>query len=83
MRKVYLTGRSPRALLQRFRLWRCYARPVTFADLRRIAYDAKVNGGTAEDVFAAVIAEASVFGNTGAGKSATGNDSRHVAKVGG
>jgi hypothetical protein len=38
---VILTGRSPRALWQRWRLWRAYARPVTFADLRRIAYDAK------------------------------------------
>lgn len=27
---VYLTGRSPRALLQRLRLWLAYRRPVTF-----------------------------------------------------
>ena len=37
--KVYLTGRSPRALWQKFRLWRAYRRPVTYSDLRRIAHD--------------------------------------------
>ncbi|WP_414898823.1 hypothetical protein [Rhodovulum sp. YEN HP10] len=36
----YLTGNNPRALWQRFRLWRAYSRPVTFRDLRRVAYDA-------------------------------------------
>ncbi|WP_143540095.1 hypothetical protein [Rhodovulum sulfidophilum] len=38
--RAYLTGKRPRALWQRFRMWRAYRRPVTFEDLRRIAYDA-------------------------------------------
>lgn len=37
MKKFYHTGRSPRALWQRFRMWRAYRRPVTFYDLRKIA----------------------------------------------
>ena len=37
--KVYLTGRSPRALWQKFRFWRAYRRPVTYSDLHRIAHD--------------------------------------------
>lgn len=37
---IYLTGKSPRALWQRFRLWRAYNRPVTYRDLRRIAHAA-------------------------------------------
>lgn len=42
---VYLTGRSPRALWQRLRLWLAYRRPVTFRDLRRIAHDAAYRAG--------------------------------------
>jgi hypothetical protein len=80
---IYRTGRGLSALIQRLRLWRCYARPVTFADLRRIAYDAQAQGGTAEDVFAAVIAEAEapVFGGDGPGKSANGFAARPSANV--
>jgi len=37
--KTYLTGCTPRALWQRFCLWRAYRRPVTYNDLRRIAHD--------------------------------------------
>lgn len=38
--KVYLTGKSPRALWQRLRFWLTYSRPVTYRDLRRIAHAA-------------------------------------------
>lgn len=37
--ETYLTGKSPRALWQRFLIWRAHNRPVTFRDLRRIAHD--------------------------------------------
>lgn len=36
--KVYLTGKSSRALWQRFRLLMAYSRPVTYRYLRRVAY---------------------------------------------
>ncbi|ARC87891.1 hypothetical protein [Rhodovulum sp. MB263] len=38
--RAYWTGKRLRARWQRFRLWRAYRRPVTFEDLRRVAYDA-------------------------------------------
>ena len=41
--KFYLTGGGIRARWQRWRLARAYARPVTFADLRRAAYDCQHN----------------------------------------
>lgn len=63
-RRIYLTGRSPRALWQRLRFWIAYRRPVTFRALRRIAHDAQYRQGlqhpdpSAEAVFNAVIREA-------------------------
>ncbi|MBM2293470.1 hypothetical protein JQX09_15680 [Sulfitobacter pseudonitzschiae] len=36
--QTYLTGNGLRARWQRFRLWRAYRRPVTYADLRKIAH---------------------------------------------
>ncbi|WP_233270692.1 hypothetical protein [Chachezhania sediminis] len=63
-RRIYLTGRSPCALWKRLRFWIAYRRPVTFRDLRRIAYDAQYRQGlqhpdpSAEALFNAVIREA-------------------------
>lgn len=63
-RRIYLTGRSPRALWQRLRFWIAYRRPVTFRDLRRISHDATYRQGiqhpdpSAEAVFNAVVREA-------------------------
>lgn len=63
--KFYHTGRSPRALWQRFRIWRAYRRPVTYRDLRKIAHDAMYREGdyhrpdvAAEAVFDAVVRHA-------------------------
>jgi hypothetical protein len=43
--QIYLTGNSLRARWQRWRLRRAYARPVTFADLRKIADAAAYRDG--------------------------------------
>ena len=66
--KFYYTSFSPRALWQRWRLARAYARPVTFADLRRVSYDAARGDENRPDpaaakLFDAIIREAerSVF----------------------
>ena len=69
--KFYRTGWSPRALWQRWRLWRAYRRTVTWGDLRRVAYNCQQNGEdpnqpdpAAEKLFDAIIREAErpVFG---------------------
>jgi hypothetical protein len=56
------TGRTPRALWQRWRLWRAYNRPVTFRDLQHIAYDAarleEAGQSPARALFDAIVAEA-------------------------
>ncbi|MDF3606211.1 hypothetical protein PE067_08745 [Paracoccus sp. DMF-8] len=71
--KFYYTGRSPRALWQRFRMWRAYRRPVTFYDLRKITHDVVYRDGdyhrpdrAAEAVFMQVIhqAERPVWGKS-------------------
>lgn len=63
--KFYHTGCSPRALWQRFCMWRAYRRPVTFRDLRKITHAAVYRDGdyhrpdkAAEVVFNAVIRQA-------------------------
>lgn len=49
MTRIYLIGNSPRALLHRFRMWRAYRRPVSFADLRRITADMRYQDGPKMD----------------------------------
>lgn len=69
--KMYLTGNTLRAVWQRWRLHRAYARPVTYADLRKIAHNAAYRDGdlrngdaSAEAIFDVVcdLAERPVFG---------------------
>ena len=61
-RAVILTGWSPRAVWQRWRIRRAYSRPVTFRDLRRIAYDADLREErgqlAAQAIFDATVCEA-------------------------
>ncbi|MGR3494095.1 hypothetical protein [Citreimonas sp.] len=45
--KTYLQGKSLRARWQKFLLWRAYRRPVTYADMRRIAHDVCYRDGDA------------------------------------
>lgn len=63
--KFHYTGRSPRALWHRFKMWRAHRRPVTFRDLRKITHAAVYRDGNyhrpdnaAEVVFNAVIKQA-------------------------
>ena len=74
--KVYLTSNSPRALWQRFLIRRAYRRPVTYADLRRIAHGVAYRDGSKHlcpvgaALFDRIVLEAEkpVFGQSNGGR---------------